>query len=366
MTTIMVLGADGVMGRSVAAELLRSSDALVVLAGRDQDRVDWLTEILGGGSSRVRSACFDLAASEAAVNAISANGVSTVVSAAGPAAATEEAGINAALGARASYVSLCSDHETAVRAQALDAAARAAGCTVVSGSGLSPGITTLLAVLAAHDLDEVEDVEVSLAASSSDSHGPASSAQFLKTLHQDRPHDEAGGRTPKLVYFPEPLGWVETFDCAHAELLTLKRALPSTKSMSVRIGLAEKAVMDVARLSATTRLTAAAASRLTWTRLLTPARRLFEAFPARGRSWSGARVDVRGVLSGRHRTVSYGLVDHLVNLATIPLAQTALELGRGASKPGVQGISDVVDPRVFLEVIAGRGVRVAELEPYSL
>jgi lysine 6-dehydrogenase len=56
------------------------------------------------------------------------------------------------------YVDICDDWEPTIDMLALDAQAKASGSICIVGAGASPGASNLLAVLAARELDEVDDI----------------------------------------------------------------------------------------------------------------------------------------------------------------------------------------------------------------
>jgi hypothetical protein len=59
------------------------------------------------------------------------------------------------------------------------------------------------------------------------------------------------------------------------------------------------------------------------------------------------------------------VVDHLSNLATVPLVCGALEILAGKVPTGVVVPERAFDPGAFLEKVAERGIRVARLDPAS-
>ncbi|HET7482167.1 MAG TPA: saccharopine dehydrogenase NADP-binding domain-containing protein, partial [Actinomycetota bacterium] len=221
---LLVLGASGIVGRRVCREVARLEGLeSVVIAGRDGALLDRLVSALG--HELFSSTTLDLHDSAALRAAMEE--VDVVASAAGPAYALERDAVQAAIATGTNYVSLADDLPATEEVTALDEGATRAGVTVVSGCGMSPGLSNLLVALAARE-GEPEEVAISLAASSADDTGPATAMHFLKMLDDPAPAlsdgvDEVarGGTGPRLVYFPEPIGWVETFRSGHPEVLTL-------------------------------------------------------------------------------------------------------------------------------------------------
>jgi NAD(P)-dependent dehydrogenase (short-subunit alcohol dehydrogenase family) len=353
---VLILGAAGRTGRRTAAELARREEVTdLIVTGLDYEPLHRFASLFG---ERVRPARVDAEDSDDVRAACSQADV--VVNCAGPAYLTETAAVVGAIEAGAAYVSLCDDYAAAGAAIALDERARETGALVIPGCGLAPGLTTMLARLARAELDDVHEIELSLAPSFGDLPTEAHSAHLVHALsspvpvlseHEERIADSRGG--PHLVYFPEPVGWVETVTCAHAEMHNLRS--PDLGALTIRLGLTERAAMDALR--------ALSSSPFSTLRSARRALAVAHALPPRGPQWSAARVDVVGSSDGRTATVSLGVVDHLINLATAPLTLAAVELGSGRVEgSGVKSADQVFDPREFLASLGGRGIGVARLE----
>jgi lysine 6-dehydrogenase len=297
--------------------------------------------------------------------------VDVVVSCAGPHYETELPAARAAVEAGVSYVSLCDEHAALRQVQSLDEQARRAGITIVSGCGLSPGITNLLIAHGAAEMDTVEAIDIALARSSAESTGDATARHLLYELSHEAPviRDrqngvERSGSSPKLVYFPDPVGWVETYRCGHPEVVTLPDRYPGLDSLQFRLGLAEKITMDTARAFTATPLAQSERARRLFVTLTKPARPFIDRLPPRGPSWTAARVDIKGTRDGNQTTTSLAVVDKLLNFASVPLTLAALRLGAGeVSGPGVLSPEDAFDVPGFLRALTKRGIGVAVLEP---
>ncbi|HEU4487763.1 MAG TPA: saccharopine dehydrogenase NADP-binding domain-containing protein [Actinomycetota bacterium] len=367
----LVLGATGAIGRVVAAELSRSSEVdELTLAARNEGRLKWLLELLGDDSSRLSALAFDLRDERARERHFGELSPDLVISCAGPARELEVDCARTAVETGASWLSAANDHSVAEAVRALDPTAIEAGVTVVSGCGLSPGLTNLLATLAARELDEIQEVEIAVARSMRDPAGEAALAQLLAALSGPAPSISEGQRTiepapkPHLVYFPEPVGWVETFSGASPELSTLVHKWPLLRLLRWRVGMVEKPAMDALRL-----LSAGPwASRWAGWRAVA-GRALGQSlggWPSHAPGWSAARVDLRGRSGPRSHSVSYGVADHLVNLTAVPLVAAAFELSSDRTEPGVKAPEEAFDAGALLMRVSRRGVRIARLEPYDL
>jgi NAD(P)-dependent dehydrogenase (short-subunit alcohol dehydrogenase family) len=353
---ILVLGAAGRTGRRTAAELARHEEVTdLIVAGLDYEPLHRFASLFG---ERVRPARVD--AEDADDVSAACSQAEVVINCAGPAHLTEIPAAKGAIEAGVPYVSLCDDYFAAGEVAALDERARSTGALVIPGCGLAPGITTMLAGLARDELDEIDEVELSLAPSFGDLPTDAHATHLVHALsspvpvvseNEERIADSGG--SPHLVYFPEPVGWVETVTCAHADMHNLRS--PELRGLTVRLGLTERAAMDALRALSSGPFSSFRAAR----RALAVA----QALPPRGPQWSAARLDVVGSSAGRTSTVSLGVVDHLINLATAPLTLAAIELGSGRVKgSGVKSADEVFDPGEFLAALGDRGISVARLE----
>ena len=360
---VLLLGASGAIGRRTAAELVRSPEIdRLTLAGRDRAVLRSLSDRLRGRAT-VDLDAFDILEPNLSRHM---SGRDVVVSCAGPGVELELPCVDAAIATGTRYVSLNDDVEPARALPGRDEHAKTTGATIVSGCGAAPGISNLLVALAAADLDSVEEIEVSFAASSVDGGGPAGDMHFIELLDRaarERDSREEGG-SPHPVYFPEPVGWVETFACDHPEELSVLSEDGDARSFRFRIGLGEKAVMDIVRAAVAARLTGGDLRRRVWLKAAAPLRPVLEKATPGVAAWTALRTDVRGHAAGKSRTVTLGVVDHLANLASIPLAHAALSVS--SLGPGVFTPNRAFPPRPFLRALAARGIRFARLEPQAL
>ena len=356
---VLLLGGTGIVGRRVAAELARRDEVNdLIIGGRNYETLHRSTSLLG---EKARAALLDL--EDDALLGTACVQADVVVNCCGPSHLTELPAASAAIEAGVAYVSLGNDYAAAGAVAELDERARSTGSTVVTGCGLSPGITTLLTALAQEEFDDVTETEISLAHSYRDLPTEAHTAHLLHMLGAPGAsisdyelEVDRSGDSPHRVYFPEPVGWVETVGCSHPELHNLRSQ--GLRSLSVGLGLTEKGAMDALR--ALTRIP------LATTNVAQRTLNVALALPPRGPRWSAARVDVVGHSGGHTATVSLGVVDHLMNLASSPMILATLKLGQGQRSPGVMSPAEAFDPRDFLAQLGGRGTRVARLEAVAL
>jgi hypothetical protein len=153
--TVLVLGAHGGAGREVVRQLVDTPDATIVAAGRRAERLRALVSTLPPG--RVVPQVVDVADGAALAGACS--GAAIVVNCVGPYLERGAAIAEAAIDGGASYVDVASEQEHYVRLQGLDGEARARGCFLLTGAGLIPGLSALLAVHGANRLGEPDEIE---------------------------------------------------------------------------------------------------------------------------------------------------------------------------------------------------------------
>jgi hypothetical protein len=358
------------MGRRTAAELARSAEVeRVIVGGRSRAALDEVHGNLGGPRGKAEPVLLRSPSTTELVDLFARADV--VASCVGPADGVELELVEAALAARVPYASLCDDARTTRDALEVGATPRSDGPTVVLGCGLRPGLTNLLFALATSQMESVTSAAIAIAGSVGSEDGPASELHFLDVLGDDvavlsegRIEVNPAGSAPHLVYFPDPVGWVETFPCSHPEVYTLRRAHPALKNLQWHFGLAEKPAMDALRAGVALGFGRSPRARRRWLRLSGPARPLFERLSSGAGGWTAARVDAWGSADGRPAEVSLGVVDHLANLVTVTLAHVVIELGRRRiDRPGVWSPDEVLDPGAVLGHLARRGVRIARLEP---
>lgn len=148
MATIVCLGGYGVFGSATAELLVERNDVeRVVIAGRTQAKADAAAERLGPKAVGRRVDADDPDSLREGIA-----DATVVVSTLWEAPRRQDPIILAAAGAGAHYADLSGRRPAAE----VDAAARAAGITAVTGAGAAPGTTNLLARAAAAELDEVE------------------------------------------------------------------------------------------------------------------------------------------------------------------------------------------------------------------
>lgn len=159
---VIVLGGAGDMGSMAVRDLAQTPGVgEVTVADMNTQAAEALRQRLEGAPAKVTPRALNAMHYEELVQAI--EGHDAVASALGPFYKFESLLLRAAIDARVPYASLCDDWSACERAlDQLDAPAREAGVTAITGLGASPGMTNLLAVRLARDFSEVRRVDVNV------------------------------------------------------------------------------------------------------------------------------------------------------------------------------------------------------------
>ncbi len=261
-----------------------------------------------------------------------------VVLLAGPSG--HRAAAEAALDHGASVISVSDDVDDVRDLLALDAEAIERGVQVVVGAGFSPGLSCLLAALAARSFERVDEIHVAKVGAG----GPACARQHHVALQG--PAVEAGAGTwqrrrgqsgRSLVFFPDPVCGVDCYRAALPEPLLLAPAFPTAERISARVGANRR-----------DRLTAH----------LPMLRR-----PHAEGSLGGVRVEVRGRQGHVTGNRVLGAVDRPAVAAGAVLALAARWAVDGRlTRTGAGGLASLAEPGPFLAALAERGVKAAIFE----
>jgi lysine 6-dehydrogenase len=362
---IIVLGGAGDMASRTVRELAAEPGvAAVTVADYNVKAAAQLAAELG---DKVSAVGVDANDHEALVEAI--RGHAVAAGGIGPFYSYEARIAQATIEAGVPYVSMCDDYDGAQAVLELDGAARAAGVTVLTGLGWTPGLSNLLARRGAEQFDLVDEINVARGSSASDSEGYA---VILHTLHiftglvpsfqKGRLVDVPAGSGKEVVLFPPPVGRVNCYHLGHPEPVTLPRFLPGVRTVTLKGGLSEQPLNDLAIWLARLRLTGTPAKKDALGQIIKAALPFLSKLGEAEEPCSAVRVDVGGWADGVYRQVSYGAVAHMPELTGLPLAIGALMLARGDVRmPGVVAPEACIEPEPFLDELERRGVTVQDM-----
>lgn len=273
---------------------------------------------------------------------------------------TERAAAAAAIAAGVPYLSTAGSPEVYDALLGLHGEAVRQNSVVLTGMSWSPGLSNLMALLAASHLDSTRRLRIAWAVSSAGQTAQAALARGAGAFSGDAPLIEAGelrteraGGRPELIFMPEPVGWVRLQLARSSEPLTVPRSVPGLAEMMVVGGLVEPMGNALATVTGRSSILS------TWSRGAMSMAGRFKP----PRPWSALRVDATGKKDAKMEVLSYGIVDHLSNLLTAPVVVGALTVAEMPDrKAGVLAPEDLFDPANFFRRLSHQGVRLAMLE----
>jgi lysine 6-dehydrogenase len=362
---IIVLGGAGDMASRVVRELAAEPDVTALtIADYNLESAEQLASELGG---KVSAVWIDANDHQALIEVI--RGHDAAASGIGPFYRYEVKVARAAIEARVPYVSLCDDYDGALEVLELDETARAAGVTVLTGLGWTPGLSNVLARRGAEQFDQVDEINVAWGSSASDSEGYA---VILHTLHiftgqvptfnKGHLQNISAGSDKEAILFPRPVGLVNCYHLGHPEPVTLPRFLSGLRAVTLKGGLSEQPLNDLAIWLARLSFTNTPAKKDVMGKIIKAALPFLSKLGQAEDPCSAVRVDVSGWAGGVYRTVSYGAAAHMAELTGLPMAIGALMLARGdLHMPGVVAPEACIEPEPFLNELERRGVAAEDM-----
>jgi saccharopine dehydrogenase-like NADP-dependent oxidoreductase len=239
---VVFIGAAGEMCR-VAIERFARADGdweLVLCDIRPELLDDLVARLPAGRATARRLDLFDRESLHAVID-----GAALVVLGAGPYIRTSEPVIEACLEAKLPYLDFDDDVESTQHALALHETAEAAGMPIYVGCGASPGMSNVLAVDAASELDTVEHIDLCwVVGDERPGIGRAVLEHFLHITAGDCLTWE-GGELVNHETFVETgtapmgggLGETLMYETAHPEAVTMPRRYPDAQRIRVIGGL---------------------------------------------------------------------------------------------------------------------------------
>jgi len=233
------------------------------------------------------------------------------------------------------------------------------GARIVLGTGLAPGISSMLALLGAERVGAVESVESNVLLSAGDTYGPASRAYIMEEISSTYAVRIEGREVPRRpfaeparVTFPQPLGEKTAYLFPFSDQVFYPETL-GTRTAVTRLVLEPPwlgtLLSALVRLRVTALLRRRAGSQEQLQRLNTWLQRRYE-----GRDWYGVVVEVEGA-RGQIRVSLVGRGQ--ANGTAIGAAAVVRALVEGEVKqPGIWLAEQVVPPESFFERLAARGL----------
>ena len=375
----IVVGGAGAMGRVAVRELARSPGVeLVTVADLNGDEAARVART-AGGAAKVRPAAVD----------VGGPGLPEVLRGHDVCIASVAYRLNpsiaeACLASGTCYVDLGGLFHVALKTLEYDDAFKEAGLTGITCMGGTPGITNMLAVVGARELDSVRIIAVRAGAVDPSVEGlPLPIPYSLDTILDEftvpamayrsgeyRPVPPLG--EPEDVEFPQPLGTRRAYTTLHSEVATLPRAFPDVEEVTFKIafepgfverfkllaevGLASTEPVEVGgQLVRPRDVLAALGRRLPQGQGLEDVECLRVALHGQ-RDGSPSSVIAECVVEpDREWGVGAGELDTGVPPAIVAMMIAAGEL----SRPGMSAPEEAVDPDLFFQRLAQRGITYA-------
>ena len=369
MTSVLVLGGCGEMGSAAVADLVERTGHEVTIGDVRPDAAVELLRRLDAPERFVRVDVDDPASLAAALD-----GAEVVLNATYMRHNVPVTDAAIAVGAHLVDLGSCSPETL----QQLDrhAAAERAGCRIVPGCGVAPGLTNILARLGADRLDTVESVRIYSYITHPLWTSPgivvtrfdASSGTSL-VYEAGRLVERASFGDPQRIVFPDPYGEQEVHLVPHPEPVTLPRSIevqnvvfkvgyPAEETRRIRVlmelGFDSDEPFDVDGVAIAPRRFAAAYI----------GRR---GIAADDRSANVKQVCVDGLRGGEPLTLAYDFAVERTGRSassaiTGTVAAIAADLVARGGAAGVHPPEAAFDPQRFLDALADRGLAVSERE----
>jgi saccharopine dehydrogenase-like NADP-dependent oxidoreductase len=175
---ILVVGGYGAFGARVAERLAREPALEIIIAGRSEDKAHGYAEALArSGRARVTHAVLDATtATREALRALSAD---ILINASGPFQHHDYALPRACIAAGCHYVDLADARAFVSGIGVLDAEAKAAGVSIVSGASSVPGLSSAAVRYLADDLAQLDEVHIAISPGNSFDPGLATAASII-------------------------------------------------------------------------------------------------------------------------------------------------------------------------------------------
>lgn len=363
---VVVFGGAGAMGAKAVETLAAMPEfSEIVAIDLDASALERLTAV----AAHVRVLAMDVLTDDIAA---ALDGVWGVVSALGPFTRFGEVTLGAAIVAGCHYVDINDDWEPTLTALEHGEAAAQAGVTALIGMGASPGVSNLLAKLAAEQLDETHELLTgwpmgTLAPPEPSGRPNAATLHFVHQttgtvrVHRDSEAQLVAPLEKRTIPYPD-YGDLKAWIIGHPEAVTLPRTFTSLR-VCENLGTGPEWVFDRIREIAARvdrgELTQADAAREIEAGFERPAALQHSARPERSRPAPGLWAWAGGIVAGAPAHVAAELTrfpaDGMAGATAIPAAIGLQLIARGLiSQRGVVTPEEAVPPAEFF----------AEYEPF--
>nr|WP_218680958.1 saccharopine dehydrogenase NADP-binding domain-containing protein [Rhodococcus qingshengii] len=232
---VAVVGGAGAMGRKLVETLATFEEVSEIsVLDRDEERLRSLVTLVG---PKVRPITFDVKSDDFSEHL---RNVEVVASALGPYTVFGDTVLRESIKAGKNYVDINDDWEPTLDVLKLNEIAREAGVTALIGMGVSPGVSNLLALRAASELDSVDELYTGwvVAGTQTEPGGARPGAAMLHLVHESTGFVQVVENGESVLAPPlkrVPLrypgrGAIEVRTVGHPEAVTLPRQFPELET----------------------------------------------------------------------------------------------------------------------------------------
>ncbi len=370
---VLVVGGTGGMGQGVARDLIKQERIETVTLGDiniDPGRVQEKLK----ASPKVSLVKIDVNDHAGMVAAIRAADVA--VNCAGPFYKTAVAVARAAVEAKVNYIDICDDYEAAqiLFASDIDAAAKAAGITVLTGMGSDPGTNNVLVKWYADRLDRVDEIYLYCVVSIAELAGAAWDHSLHMVLGRIPQYIDGqlvevdGGGGEEIEHFLEPLGECLISYVGHPQPITIPKYIQGVKTVVIKGALIPVWVDRLIKEQKAMGLLANEPVDVRGNKVVPYdlALKLWDTIPQdrdNGPQASGLKVIVKGERQGKQVTYTADIVGRMAPGTGLPASIAALMMDAGkVTVKGVVAPEGCIDPDMFLSELLKRGARIHQTE----
>lgn len=370
---VLVVGGTGGMGQGVARDLIKQERIEKVTLGDINTDPERVQEKLRA-SSKVSLVKIDVNDHAGMVGAI--KGVDVVVNCAGPFYKTAVAVARAAVEAKVNYIDICDDYEAAqiLFASDIDAAAKQAGITVLTGMGSDPGTNNVLVKWYADRLDRVDEIYLYWVVSIAELAGAAWDHSLHMVLGKIPQYIDGklvevdGGGGEEVEHFLDPLGECLISYVGHPQPITIPRYIKDVKTVVIKGALIPVWVDRLIKEQKDMGLLGNEPVEVKGTKVVPYdlALKLWNTIPEgrdNGPAASGLKVIVKGERQGKQVTYTADIVGRMAPGTGLPASIAALMMDAGeVTVKGVVAPEGCIDPDRFLAELLKRGARIHQTE----
>lgn len=370
---VLVLGGTGSMGQGVARDLIKQEPIQQVILGDINTDPNRVQEKLRS-SPKVSLTKIDVNDHPGLVKTI--REAEVVINCAGPFYKTAVAVARAAVEAKVNYIDICDDYEATeiLFASDIDAAARAAGITVLTGMGSDPGTNNVIVRWYADQLDRVDEIALFWVVSIAELSGAAWDHGLHMTIGKIPQYLDGkleyveGGTGEEITEFLEPLGVCKVRYVGHPQPLTIPKYIKGVKKVVVKGVLIPAWVDELIQQQRETGFLSEEPIEVRGVKVkpydLTL--RLWETIPQnrdKGPQSSGLKVIVKGEKDGKQITYTADIAGRMAPGTGLPASIAALMLNAGeVTAKGVVAPEGCINPKKFLSELIKRGAKIHQTE----